>query len=141
MSLSPHEAALLERVARSRDGYRVRYDHLPDSEKLVARELRRRELIFVNSLLDEDFYRLTPAGESALASFNEACDKARHDQAQKRAEDAAKRESDRAQVLADKKRDYRHDFKVAAFTVVLTLLVEHFGKIIDFVKFLIGKAR
>lgn len=95
MSLSPHEAALLERVARSRDGYRVRYSMLPDSLQPAARRLV--DAGYLVSDYYDGFYILTPAGESALASFHEASEQCARDLSQRVAEQRA--ENDRQIAL------------------------------------------
>lgn len=42
--------------------------------------------------------------------------------------------ADKAQAVKDRKQERRHDFAVASFTVALTLCVEHFQAIVDFLK-------
>lgn len=58
--------------------------------------------------------------------------------AKKKAERDAKRREEAAandaKAIKDKKQQYRHDFHVAAFSVALTLLLEHIGDIVHFVK-------
>lgn len=43
------------------------------------------------------------------------------------------RRADEIKAEKDKKHSFRHDFLVAAFTVALTLFLEHFHDIIEFV--------
>lgn len=52
-----------------------------------------------------------------------------------KAQQAEQRETDRAQAVIDKKKDRRNQFLVAAFTVALTLFLEHFCDVVKFAKF------
>lgn len=53
-----------------------------------------------------------------------ADDNAKHDE---------EKRSEQIQALKDKKQSFRHDFVVAAFSVLLTLAIEHIQEILDFV--------
>lgn len=66
-------------------------------------------------------WRITTKGLDYLASFDQQLDQQR----QQKAELQAKEQAQRAQALLDKKHEFRHDFKVAAFTVAATLFLEH----------------
>lgn len=105
-------------------------------------EARRIVLYLHRAGLITDFIppygrRLTPKGEEALRLEDERLaseEKAAEEKANDQAQQAEHARSEHAQVLSDKEKDYRHDFKVAAFSVGLTLLAEHLDDIIDFIK-------
>lgn len=66
-------------------------------------------------------WRITVKGRDYLS----ACEQQLDQQRQQKAELQAKERVQRAQALLDKKHEFRHDFKVAAFTVAATLFLEH----------------
>ncbi len=44
-----------------------------------------------------------------------------------------------AKMKIDRKKQFRHDFAVATFSIALTLLVEHFENVVDFASMIIEK--
>ena len=76
-------------------------------------------------------YRVTLKGRDLLSSAEQ--------ERQDRAEQAAQQDQEKLRSKAEKIKDYRHDFAVAAFSVALALLVEHFGEIIEFFKALANR--
>lgn len=88
------------------------------------------------SWLDDtpEMYVLDVEGEKLLAAHRQQIDQARQHEADRKAEADRKESSDRLKALIDKKKDYRHDFKVAAFTVFLTLIIEHHAYFLDLLK-------
>lgn len=60
--------------------------------------------------------------------------RAEEDVRDQRARQEEKDTADKAQAVKDRKQERRHDFAVASFTVALTLCVEHFQAIINFLK-------
>ena len=50
------------------------------------------------------------------------------------AQKAAEKRANDQKAVMDKKQSFRHDFHVAAFSVALTLFLEHIDDIVDFVK-------
>lgn len=109
-------------------------------EKSTKRFLREEKLL--HDYFEPYGYRLTAKGIEALRQEDvrlAAAEQAAEDHAREQAQQAEKDSSDRAQVLSDKKKDYRHDFAVAAFGAAVTLFVEHIGDIIDFSKVTVEK--
>lgn len=58
----------------------------------------------------------------------------RNDAADQAARKAEEKAADDAKAVIDKKQSFRHDFHVAAFSVALTLCLEHINDIADLVK-------
>ena len=86
------------------------------------------------------FYKITPAGLDALhqAALAAEQEHQRIQQLSKQvADDRAYAERQKlthdAKVAADQRKQYAHDFKVAAFSIAGALLVEHFGVVVDFI--------
>lgn len=102
-------------------------------ERALLSGLYRRKL--VTDVFTAPGRKLTPEGLHLLLSAQEAAKQKADEQAQQAEKDA----SDRAQVLSDKKKDYRHDFAVAAFGSAFTLFIEHVGDIIDFIEISVEK--
>ena len=75
-------------------------------------------------------YTLGTKGEGVLASHEQLAQQ----MTEQKAEAAREKEANDAKAVLDKKKDYRHDFKVAAFTVILTLSIEHITEIINLFK-------
>lgn len=75
-------------------------------------------------------YTLGTKGEDLLASHEQLAQQ----MADQKAQAAREKEANEAKAVLDKKKDYCHDFKVAAFTVILTLSIEHITEIINFIK-------
>lgn len=71
---------------------------------------------------------LTPDGETALLEHESSLEQLRQQQAK---QDEERRAND-AKAIQDKNEDRAHDFKVAAFTVVLTLFTERAMEIVEF---------
>lgn len=78
---------------------------------------------------DQAYWKITALGEDALKEIEDAAQKMSEDNAK---HDEEKR-SEQLQALKDKKQSFNHDFVVAAFSVLLTLAVEHIQEILDFV--------
>lgn len=69
-------------------------------------------------------------GEDLLAAEEQR----RQQVADQKAEAAREKAANDAKAVLDKKKSRRHDFKVAAFTVILTLFLEHISEIVNFIK-------
>lgn len=76
--------------------------------------------------ITDSWYTLSQLGIAALSRYEQMCDQHADEYAQKRAEDA--------QRVKDKQQSRKHDFAVAAFSVALTLFLEHIVNIIDFIE-------
>lgn len=109
----------------------------------VLRALRERGYVERNSGI---MYQITPKGREALHQAALAAEHAEQlakhaaeQQAQEHAAKCADVASDRAHAIREKKKDYRHDFAVAAFSSAVTLFLEHIGDVIDFIKVSVEK--
>lgn len=74
--------------------------------------------------------RLTPLGHRMLTLFEDERQRQADEDSQRHAQERAQRE----QAVMDAQRDHRHDFKVAAFSVGLTLLAEHFVDLVQLIQ-------
>lgn len=134
-TISPQGFAMLRRIKAD-----PMFNPSEGEERKLVLYLHRAGLI--TDFIPSHGRRLTPEGEEALRLEDErlaAEEKAAEEKARDQAQHAEQARSERAQVLSDKEKDYRHDFKVAAFSVGLALLAEHLGDIIDFIKVTIEK--
>lgn len=81
-------------------------------------------------------YRINEAGRERLRledqRIQELSDQAAQKEEEARANDA--------KMKIDRKKQFRHDFAVAAFSIALTLLVEHFENVVDFALLIVEKA-
>lgn len=107
------------------------------------RELIRRGYIRKKSSV---LYQITDKGLDALhlSAVNDELEEKRVQQlAQQTADDRAyAEEQDRAhdaKVESNQRKQFAHDFKVAAFSIAGTLFVEHFGVVLDFISKIIEK--
>ena len=70
-----------------------------------------------------------------------AFDESQNEQRRQASENAAKEKQQHAERMKEKKQDRRHDYLIAAFSAIvgslLTLLVEHFDKLVMFLKKLV----
>ena len=82
------------------------------------------------------------AADSAVASAEELeavrreLEQTRDELANYKAEQAVQREADSRQADLNAKKAFCHDYRVAAFSIVITLLIEHLPEIVDFLCFL-----
>lgn len=131
--MSPSEADLLESVVAS--GHiraSVALEKYPAEVRvLLALEYIAETTIAQGRNINDWFtaFVATAAGIRALHDFKEQAQQ----MAQQQADEDRKIAAKQVQAVIDKKKEFRHDFKVAAFTVVLTLGLEH---IADFVNLL-----
>lgn len=72
------------------------------------------------------FWEITASGKQALEEFDDSVQKV----AQEKAKHDEEKRSEQLQAEKDKKQSFRHDFVVAGFTVLLTLIVEHIQEIL-----------
>lgn len=79
-------------------------------------------------------YMLDIEGEKRLSARQQQIDEARQREADRKADADRREAAQRAQAIIDRKQKFRHDFHVAAFSVALTLLIEHLADILDLVK-------
>lgn len=75
-------------------------------------------------------FRLTVRGAEMLEAHQEAVEKERRAEADKNRE----KEADDVKAIIKEKKSFRNNLKVAAFTVVLTLLLEHCMEVFQFLK-------
>ena len=90
--------------------------------------LVKKGYVGVGSSKGRYFYGLQPDGLDALAEDQLSKEKMR----KQRTRQKNQREADARQQMLNKKQELRNQFIVAAFSVALTLLVEHFGDVVDF---------
>lgn len=112
------------------------YAFIGHDGRRVASDLSAKRLIRTNALtcmvdpLAVFSCSVDVAGMEMLAAHRSLLDDQHHQQA----EANRKQRLNDIQRIRDRKRQYRHDFKVAAFTVAFTLLLEHFTDILNFIK-------
>ena len=75
-------------------------------------------------------YKITMDGHEYLYSRKKLAQKVADD----KADADTKSRANIAQIDLNQKKLFRHDFKVAAFTVILTLVFEHIGDIVNLIK-------
>lgn len=84
-----------------------------------------------------DIERMADAHEKQLDEINALrteLEKTRQELADYKAQQSEQHQSDAQQQIDDHRKLLRHDYLVAAFTVALTLFLEHFFDIADFLK-------
>lgn len=80
-----------------------------------------------------------PYEESAAGKMQKELEELRKQVADYDAKEDQRHREEAANSEKRAKKDYRHDFKVAAFSVAFTLLLEHIQAIIEFIyKLIIG---
>lgn len=106
-------------------------------KKLVAIELPDPNFLYQLSPEKQNQYqvKITSEGLNQLALHQERLQNKEEADAKREEE----RRADNAKAVKDKKKDYRHDFLVAAFGGAVTLLFEHRGDIIHFVNVLLDQ--
>ena len=81
----------------------------------------------------ENLRRMADAGERHLeevGAIRSELKKTRNEFADFKAQQAEQRKADAVQAQVDKKKQRRHEYLVAAFTVALTLFIEHFFDVV-----------
>lgn len=81
----------------------------------------------------QSFQRTADAAEqqaAEIAVVRRELQKTREEFADYKRQQADQREADRAQAGIDKKKQFRHELFVAAFTVAFTLFLEHLGDVV-----------
>lgn len=71
---------------------------------------------------------------ASINAISAALEQTRDEFADYKAQQAKQRDSDAVQAAVDKKKQLRHEYLVAAFTVALTLFLEHFLDIVELAK-------
>jgi len=69
-----------------------------------------------------------------LAAIRAELEKTRNEFSDYKAQHAKQHKTDAAQAVIDKKKQRRHEYAIAAFTVALTLALEHIFDLIKFAK-------
>ena len=72
-----------------------------------------------------------------IASLRAELEQARQDLARYKAEQREQRETDSRQVYLNTKKAFRHDYCVGAFSVVITLAIEHLTELYNLLDLLI----
>ena len=111
---------------------------LTEEQRYALNQLRTDRLVIhtdgemdgLGGMYNHQSIAITDAGKYSLAS--EEC--RRNDAADQAARKAEEKAADDAKAVIDKKQSFRHDFHVAAFSVALTLCLEHINDIVDLVK-------
>ena len=103
---------------------------LSDDERAILFVMSQSELAGANSYGE---LRIGSLGIAAMLEYESRLKKEENERARQEAKDRA----EHAQAVEDKKKDRRHDFLVAAFGGIVTLLVEHFGDIMHFLQKLV----
>ncbi|MBR2798932.1 MAG: hypothetical protein IKE17_14495 [Clostridia bacterium] len=96
--------------------------------EMIRNRLVRCEPHWMDERLPD--YYVDAKGEDLLATHEQR----RQQVADQKAEAAREKAANDAKAVLDKKKSHRHDFKVAAFTVILTLFLEHISEIVNFIK-------
>lgn len=144
-AISSETAALLRRFAVAKDrtlSVDTLHQLLPGREYKDRIDALRKENVLAvadsRSYADGDLYvvgrpsayRLTAYGADLLSAF----EKDQQERADREAEAKRKEADQRTQAQIDKKQKFRHDFKVAAFSVALTaaiaFFIQHFSKLL-----------
>lgn len=71
---------------------------------------------------------------ASIGAISAALEQTRDEFADYKAQQSKQRDSDAVQAAVDKKKQRRHEYLVAAFTVALTLFLEHFPDIVELAK-------
>lgn len=128
------EAEVLNRIKSL--GGPVRAENLSDSEAdvlrtLVIRGYVERDVVYLDHNIFKPVYvyTVTDAGRLALQAHEDMVKK----EAQRKTDADRKEAAQDAKAAINRKKQFHHDFKVAAFTVILTLCLEHIGDIFEFV--------
>lgn len=111
---------------------------LTEEQRYALNQLRKDRLVIhtdgemdgLGGMYNHQSIAITDAGTHALASE----DRRRKELADQDAQKAAEKRANNQKAVMDKKQSFRHDFHVAAFSVTLTLCLEHIDDIVDFVK-------
>lgn len=107
----------------------ARQQHLAE-QKLIESTIVKSKTISGVLQFYETGWIITVAGLDALSAYEKAINEMAH----KDAREHEKQSREDAKSVKDKKEQFRHDFKVAAFSVALTLCAEHIGDIVNFIK-------
>lgn len=111
---------------------------LTEEQRFVLNQLLKDRLVIhtdgemdgFGGMYNHQSIAITDAGTHALASE----DRRRKEMADQEAQKAAEKRANDQKAVMDKKQSFRHDFHVAAFSVALTLCLEHINDIVDLVK-------
>lgn len=106
-------------------------------KKLVVIELPNPNFLYQLSPEQQMQYqvKITSLGVDQLALHQERL----HDKIEEDSKREEERRADDAKAVENKKKDYRHDFCVAAFGGAVTLFIEHLGDVIHFVDVLLDE--
>lgn len=113
---------------------------VPLSEAFSVSDIMEAEtlgLIRRDPARGRNFFSLTPAGKDRLLALYALREERAYSAQQQREQEAkqdAEHRAQRQQAVVDKKKDYRHDFHIACFSVLFALALEHAGDIIDFIQ-------
>lgn len=117
----------LERMGYLRSSTGGGFDLLPDGRIAMQEYLRTAS----EKEAESQRARQTAASIDAISI---ALEQTRDEFADYKAQQAKQRDSDAVQAAVDKKKQLRHEYLVAAFTVALTLFLEHFLDIVELAK-------
>lgn len=123
---SPAARSLLRRVRDAEESAPLRFPNLSRKDQALAKSFIRSA---VPLLRLEDGLSLFLTGEGV--SMLSASEKAAQDIAKEKADQDDQKAADHAQREIDRKKQFRHDFKVAAFSVILALVLEHLPGLIQ----------
>ena len=146
-NLKPVTLRLLRRFARARN-QTLSVDELEAMLPGDEYEYRLAELLGAGFIEVADYADIPAAADIisampvpeafrmtiAASDYLQALDQEAQERADQRAAAEREKRADKSQAVVDRKQKLRHDYKVAAFTVILTLFVEHIGDILNFVK-------
>lgn len=124
---SPAALSLLCRVRDAEESAPLRFHDLPRKDQALAKSFIRAGVPLLR-LEDGLSLFLTGDGVSVLS----ALEKAAQDIAKEKADQDDQKAADHAQREIGRKKQFRHDFKVVAFSVVLTIVLEHLPGLIQF---------
>lgn len=153
------EIVLMRKAIEAEEaGKPLLYSHLDSHEQALYQALRESGLM--DRTFDGSFLSVTGSGHAALCRAEDArqaeiraeersrelftlmLQKLKEQLADQKAEKNAGEEQLRLLAEAEKRKQFRHDYHVAAFSTIMgaafTLLVEHFDEIFQFLKKLAG---
>lgn len=130
---SPAALSLLRRVRDAEESAPLRFPDLSRKDRAIAKSFIRAA---VPLLRLEDGLSLFLTGEGV--SMLSALEKTAQDIAKEKADQDEQKALDHAQREIDRNKQFRHDFKVVAFSVVLTIVLEHLPGLIQFLLHFFG---
>lgn len=123
----------IDLLRRLYNGETITLSDLNEDSRAAMRALARRRLVLHDWITsDPGRFVITSLGRRELLAAEDAAKQAADQKAEARAQQEERDRANAFNAAKNKRKQFRHDFMVAAFSVALTLLIEHVDDVVAF---------